>query len=62
MKCGYNVEIYNVNELNFPWGKKLLPIFPLIYDFTMAILEFTAKFAKCEAIIRTLKSITRQKY
>ena len=31
MKCGYNVEIYNVNELNFPWGKKLLPIFPLIY-------------------------------
>ena len=34
--------------------KKVLHIFRMIYNFTIAITKFTLQFVKCKAIIQTL--------
>ena len=47
------MEKYNICELNFSW-EKAASHFLYDYDFSIAILELTSQFGKCEAIVKTL--------
>ena len=49
IQFGCNVEIYIVDKLNFPREKKLLSIFRMIHNFTIAINEI--HFTICEVKI-----------
>ena len=58
---GYNVEKYNVDELNSPWEKNCFAFFSWFTTLPSQYLEFTSQFAKCETIIRTMQNILPHK-